>query len=69
MPVEKGYIALAHLNVLRHVPGEVDHGHDGLVPLALVPLVPLDSCHVLPGDANYDYYLIYQYIYSNIIQF
>ena len=45
----------SHLDVLRHVPGEVDHGHDGLVPLALVPLVPLDSCHVLPGDGNYYY--------------
>ena len=36
-----------YLNVLRHVPSEVDHGHDGLVSLALVPLVPLDGGHVL----------------------
>ena len=32
---------------MSHIPCEVDHGHDGLVPLGLVPLVPLDGGHVL----------------------
>ena len=36
-----------YLYILSHIPSEVDHGHDGLVPLRLVPLVPLDGGHVL----------------------
>ena len=33
-------LGVGHPDVPRHVPREVDHRHDGLVPLALVPLVP-----------------------------
>ena len=42
------FIVYIHLNILSHVPSEVDHRHDALVSLFLVPLIPLNSSAVLP---------------------
>jgi len=38
-----------HLDVAGHVPGQVDHGDDGLDTLQLVPLVALHCLLVLVG--------------------
>lgn len=47
-------LVVGHLDVPRHVPGEVDHGNDGLDALQLVPLVALHRQLVLVGCRQTD---------------
>jgi len=41
-------LGIGDLDIPRQVPRQVDHRHDALVALQLVPLVPLDGEVVLP---------------------